>query len=96
MCLCFQTNNILSPSSGDPITIPTKDIILGLYYLSLSRPNQKGEGAIVTSLEEAQHLLLAGKLTLHTRIKARVAVCKEDEKLEYKVYDNDTRSSNHL
>ena len=85
--LMLSTNNILSPSSGEPITVPTKDIVLGLYYLSMSRPNQKGEGAILQSLDEVEHQLLRGDVTLHTRIKARVPHYKEGGVIEYKTED---------
>ena len=85
--LMLSTNNILSPSSGEPITVPTKDIVLGLYYLSMSRPNQKGEGALITSLDEAEHQLLRGDLTLHTRIKARIPYYQADGSVQYKVED---------
>ena len=50
--LMMSTNNILSPSSGKPIIVPSQDIILGLYYLSLVKENSKGEGMIFSSVEE--------------------------------------------
>merc|ERR1711916_248756 len=53
--LMMSTNNILSPSSGKPIIVPSQDIILGLYYLSMLSEGQKGEGLIFADLAEMEH-----------------------------------------
>lgn len=70
-CLMMSTNNILSPSSGKPVIVPTQDIILGLYYLSLARKNEPGEGMIFRGVGEITHALEAGAITLHSKIKCR-------------------------
>ncbi len=70
-CLMMSTNNILSPSSGKPVIVPTQDIILGLYYLSLARKNEPGEGMIFRGVGEIMHALEAGVVTLHSKIKCR-------------------------
>ena len=69
--LMMSTNNILSPASGKPIIVPTQDIVLGLYYLSIALDGQPGDGMIFRDIGEIQHALEAKVITLHTKIKAR-------------------------
>ncbi len=69
--LMMSTNNILHPASGRPIITPTKDIVLGLYYLTLERNGQKGEGMAFANIGEIESALDADLVTLHTKIKAR-------------------------
>jgi DNA-directed RNA polymerase subunit beta' len=69
--LMMSTNNILSPANGRPIIVPSQDIVLGLYYLSVERDKEKGEGMIFSDLAEIEHALQAGKVSLHAKIKAR-------------------------
>jgi DNA-directed RNA polymerase subunit beta' len=69
--LMMSTNNILSPASGKPIVVPTQDIILGLYWMTVARFGEVGEGSIFEDLGEIEHALNEGSVTLHTRIKAR-------------------------
>ena len=69
--LMMSTNNILSPSNGKPIIVPSQDIILGLYWLSLARWGEIGEGSLFSDVSEIEHALHAGSVTLHTRIKGR-------------------------
>ncbi len=69
--LMMSTNNILSPASGKPVIVPTQDIILGLYYLSIARWGEKGEGMIFSDIGEIEHALAEGLVTYQTRIKAR-------------------------
>ena len=69
--LMMSTNNILSPASGNPIIVPTQDIILGIYYMSLEREGEIGEGMAFADLGEIQKAIDEGAVTLHTRIKAR-------------------------
>jgi len=69
--LMMSTNNILTPASGRPIILPTKDIILGLYYLTMMREGEKGEGMVFGSVGEIDQALSAGVLSLHAPIKAR-------------------------
>jgi DNA-directed RNA polymerase beta' subunit len=69
--LMMSTNNILSPANGKPIIVPSQDIVLGLYYLSLEQEQEKGEGMVFTDVGEIHQALHAGVITLHAKIKAR-------------------------
>ncbi|MCH7794196.1 MAG: DNA-directed RNA polymerase subunit beta' [Proteobacteria bacterium] len=69
--LMMSTNNILSPANGKPIIVPSQDIVLGLYYLTLEEAGAKGEGMAFTGVGEIQHALDAGAVSLHAKIKAR-------------------------
>ena len=70
-CLMMSTNNILSPANGKPIIVPTQDIVLGLYYLTIALDGQKGEGMTFRGVGEIQHALAEGYLSLHAKIKCR-------------------------
>ncbi|WP_029893967.1 DNA-directed RNA polymerase subunit beta' [Desulfohalovibrio reitneri] len=70
--LMMSTNNILSPSNGQPIIVPTQDIVLGLYYLTVERSFEKGEGMTFANPFEVQAALDAGHVTLHARVKVRI------------------------
>ncbi|SDD63147.1 DNA-directed RNA polymerase subunit beta' [Rhodospira trueperi] len=76
--LMMSTNNILSPANGKPIIVPTQDIVLGLYYLSMEREDEKGEGMAFTSLQEVEHALYHGHVALHARIKCRIEAVDHD------------------
>ncbi len=76
--LMMSTNNILSPANGKPIIVPTQDIVLGLYYMSLMHDGDKGEGTIFGSLAEIKHALHSGYVTLHAKIKARFTSVDEN------------------
>jgi len=69
--LMMSTNNILSPANGKPIIVPTQDIVLGLYYLSMVREGEVGEGMAFSSYGEVEHALANGLVTTHSKIKAR-------------------------
>ena len=69
--LMMSTNNILSPASGKPIIVPSQDIVLGLYYLSMEGEDEPGEGMAFTDMGEIQHALDQGCVTLHSKVKAR-------------------------
>jgi DNA-directed RNA polymerase subunit beta' len=69
--LMMSTNNILSPANGKPIIVPSQDIVLGLYHISMERPGEKGEGMLFTSIGEIEHALEAKSVSLHARVKAR-------------------------
>jgi DNA-directed RNA polymerase subunit beta' len=69
--LMMSTNNILSPANGKPIIVPSQDIVLGLYHISMERPGEQGEGMVFTSIGEIEHALEAKAVSLHARIKAR-------------------------
>ncbi len=70
--LMMSTNNVLSPANGKPIIVPSQDMVLGLYYISLMREGQVGEGMIFSSVDEVEHALEAGAVNMHTRITAKV------------------------
>ncbi|GAB4122764.1 MAG: DNA-directed RNA polymerase subunit beta' [Rhodothalassiaceae bacterium] len=79
--LMMSTNNILSPANGKPIIVPSQDIVLGLYYITLEREGEPGEGMAFASLEEIQHALDNRVVTLHTKITARIKEMDETGKL---------------
>ena len=84
--LMMSTNNILSPASGKPIIVPTQDIVLGLYYLSMERPGAPGEGMAFGTIGEIEQALDSGAVTLHSRVKARyVDVDKEGNPITVRV-----------
>ena len=70
--LMMSTNNILSPSSGKPIIVPSQDIILGLYYLSMQTEAVKGEGMVFSSPSETLMALDANQVNIQAKIKIRV------------------------
>lgn len=76
--LMMSTNNILSPANGRPIIVPSKDIILGLYYLSLEREGMPGEGMRFANLDEIEHALTDKIVHLHSKIFVRVPVVQAD------------------
>ena len=84
--LMMSTNNILSPASGKPIIVPTKDIILGLYYLSMEKEGEKGEGSILSSASEIEHALEINSIHLHARIKTRIESIDEEGVMGSKIY----------
>ncbi len=70
--LMMSTNNILSPANGDPIIVPSQDIVLGIYYMTRERPFCRGEGKIFANAEEVKMAYDSGELELHSVIKARI------------------------
>ena len=69
--LMMSTNNILSPANGKPIIVPSQDIVLGLYHITMERPGEEGEGMLFTSIGEIEQALASKVVSLHARIKAR-------------------------
>jgi len=69
--LMMSTNNILSPANGKPIIVPSQDIVLGLYYLSVENDNEPGEGMAFGSRAEMEAALETGVVSLHAKVKAR-------------------------
>jgi DNA-directed RNA polymerase subunit beta' len=69
--LMMSTNNILSPANGKPIIVPSQDIVLGIYYISMDRPSEKGEGMVFANVSEIEQALNAKVLSIHAKIKAR-------------------------
>lgn len=96
--LMMSTNNVLSPANGAPIIVPSQDMVLGLYYLSMERWGMKGEtrvegkgarrknGAasnkVYGSIDEVEHALLSGQLHLHAKIRARIKQAKPIEEID--------------
>ena len=70
--LMMSTNNILSPAHGDPIIVPSQDIVLGIYYMTRQRPFAKGEGKVFSGPQEVRIAYDAGELDLHAAIKVRI------------------------
>ena len=77
-CLMMSTNNILSPANGKPIIVPSQDIILGLYYLSIALDDQPGEGMIFRGPGEITHALENKVLSMHAKIKCRYHTVDEN------------------
>ena len=70
--LMMSTNNVLSPANGEPIIVPTQDVVLGLYYLTRDAVNTKGEGSIFSDIAEVQRAYHNGMADLHAAIRLRV------------------------
>lgn len=70
--LMLSSYNILNPKDGRPIVTPTQDMVLGLYYLTLARDGEKGEGEIYSNYEEAYLALESGCVGIHSKVKCRV------------------------
>jgi DNA-directed RNA polymerase subunit beta' len=71
--LCLSSKNILSPSNGRPVTVPSQDMVLGLHYLTKVRCNARGEGLTFSSPQEVITAHELGQASLHARIKVRLA-----------------------
>ncbi|MCW3847488.1 DNA-directed RNA polymerase subunit beta' [Sphingomonas sp. LB-2] len=85
--LMMSTNNILSPANGKPIIVPSQDMVLGLYYLSMMKEGEPGEGMIIGEMSEVHQALNAGAVTLHTKIISRVPQTDEDGNQYLKRYE---------
>jgi DNA-directed RNA polymerase subunit beta' len=70
--LMMSSNNILSPANGEPIIVPSQDVVLGLYYMTRERVNAKGEGMAFADTNEVLRAYQNGVLDLHARIKVRI------------------------
>jgi DNA-directed RNA polymerase subunit beta' len=69
--LMMSTNNILHPADGSPIIVPSQDMVLGLYYLSLVKENEPGEGMVFGNMNEVHYALQTGTISLHSKVKGR-------------------------
>src|SRR3546814_15441252 len=76
--LMMSTNNILSPANGKPIIVPSQDMVLGLYYLSMELGGEPGEGMLLSDMVEVHQALNVGAVTLHPKITIRVPQTDED------------------
>ena len=70
--LMMSTNNILSPASGEPIIVPSQDVVLGIYYMTRERVNAKGEGTAFVDADEVHRAYHAGHVDLHAKIRVRL------------------------
>jgi DNA-directed RNA polymerase subunit beta' len=77
--LMMSSNNILSPANGDPIIVPSQDVVLGLYYMTRSRVNAKGEGMVFSDIDEARRAYESGAAHLQAMVRIRVPVTDVDE-----------------
>lgn len=72
--LMMSTNNILSPANGEPIIVPSQDVVLGLYYMTRERVNVLGEGSVFKDVSEVHRAYENGAVHLHAKIKVRIHV----------------------
>jgi DNA-directed RNA polymerase subunit beta' len=77
--LMMSSNNILSPANGDPIIVPSQDVVLGLYYMTRDRVNATGEGMVFTNIDEARRAFESGAVALQARVKIRVHTFETDD-----------------
>jgi len=77
--LMMSTNNILSPASGEPIIVPSQDIVLGLYYMTRESINAKGEGMMFADVDEVHRAYDSGAANIQAKVKARVREVNFDE-----------------
>jgi DNA-directed RNA polymerase subunit beta' len=82
--LMMSTNNILSPASGEPIIVPSQDVVLGLYWMTRERTNAKGEGMVFADEAEVSRAYYSGQVDLQARIKARISQTVIDKDGEHK------------
>ena len=89
--LMMSTNNVLSPANGEPIIVPSQDVVLGLYYMTRERESALGEGMTFADVKEAHRAYGAGKVDLQAKVKVRVkevAIAEDGERTEeYKIVD---------
>ncbi|CAN5126478.1 DNA-directed RNA polymerase subunit beta' [soil metagenome] len=85
--LMMSTNNILSPANGKPIIVPSQDMVLGIYYLSMEREGEPGEGMTLSDMAEVHQALFAKAVTLHSKITSRVPQTDEDGKQYMKRFE---------
>ncbi|MCM0614395.1 DNA-directed RNA polymerase subunit beta' [Marinobacter sediminum] len=89
--LMMSTNNVLSPANGEPIIVPSQDVVLGLYYMTRERKNAVGEGMTFADVKEAHRAYGAGKVDLQARVKVRVkevAIAEDGSRSEaYNIVD---------
>jgi len=85
--LMMSTNNILHPANGSPIIVPSQDIVLGLYYLSIMAENEPGEGMIFGNVGEIDHALAAKAVTLHAKVRGRFITVDDHGKKVSRIYE---------
>ena len=85
--LMMSTNNILHPANGNPIIVPSQDIVLGLYYLSILAEGEPGENMAFADIGELEHAIASKVVTLHTKIRWRHKGIGHDGKLFTKIFE---------
>ena len=85
--LMMSTNNILHPANGQPIIVPSQDMVLGLYYLSIVNQNEPGEGMIFADMGELHHALENKIVTLHTKIRGRFRTVDQEGNPVSQIYE---------
>jgi DNA-directed RNA polymerase subunit beta' len=80
--LMMSSNNILSPANGDPIIVPSQDVVLGLYYMTRERINARGEGMIFSNVQEVHRAYEGRQVDLQARVKVRIVDTQTDENRE--------------
>ncbi|MEE4280252.1 MAG: DNA-directed RNA polymerase subunit beta', partial [Halieaceae bacterium] len=91
--LMMSTNNILSPANGEPIIVPSQDVVLGLYYMTRERVNARGEGRVFADFNEVHRAYITGEAHLQARVKVRikeVTFSEEGERQERKAIEETT------
>ncbi|WP_110687683.1 DNA-directed RNA polymerase subunit beta' [Salinicola aestuarinus] len=78
--LMMSTNNVLSPANGEPIIVPSQDVVLGLYYMTRERIGAQGEGKAFSNLNELDRAFSTQNVSLHARVKVRLTEWLSDEK----------------
>jgi DNA-directed RNA polymerase subunit beta' len=81
--LMLASNNILSPANGEPIIVPSQDIILGLYYMTRERINDLGEDSIFADVKELERAYLTNQVKLHANVTVRIKQWQKDENGEF-------------
>ena len=85
--LMMSTNNILHPANGLPIIVPSQDMVLGLYYLSIMNENEPGQGMAFSDIGELEHAIASKAVTLHTKIRGRIRSVDKDGNETSKIYE---------
>ena len=85
--LMMSTNNVLSPANGKPIIVPSQDMILGLYYVTLEREGMIGQGMTFANPQEVEHALDTGKVHLHSKITCRVEQVNEEGEVVWERFE---------
>ncbi len=86
--LLLSPNNLLKPSDGGPVAVPSQDMVLGIYYLTQERPGAKGEGSIFKSVNEAILAYENKAVTLHTRVTVRVSKVRPDGSVKRSIIES--------
>ncbi|MBL0849102.1 MAG: DNA-directed RNA polymerase subunit beta' [Candidatus Liberibacter ctenarytainae] len=85
--LMMSTNNILHPASGVPVVVPSQDMVLGLYYLSIVHQNDPGEGMVFAGIDEVYHAIERKIVTLHSKVRGRYKNLDENSNWVSEIYE---------